>query len=92
MPEDFLRLSTTFRQDFRELESMAKRIAGLVNPDDRASVDEAVLEAAKLIETRCSQGSTTMIFQPSMSTLNRDRLSEALVNLVRRRIEGKPGT
>jgi hypothetical protein len=92
MPEDFLRLATTFSRDFRELESMAEQIAVRVNADDATSIEEAVLEGAKFIETRCAQGGTTMIFQPSKSTLDRERLSDALGHLVRRKIAGKRGS
>jgi hypothetical protein len=89
MPQDFLQLSTTFGRDFRELRSTAEHIAGRVNPDDPSSVEAAVLEAAKFIETRCAQGGATMIFQPSRSFAERERLSDAFVRLVLQKIEGK---
>jgi hypothetical protein len=89
MPADFLQLATTLSRDFREINSMVERIAGRANPDDPTSVDEAGLEAAKFVETRCAQGGSTMIFQQSKSVLNRDRLSNALALLVRHRIEAK---
>jgi len=68
---------------------MVERIAGRANPDDPTSVDEARLEAAKFVDTRCAQGGSTMIFQQSKSALNRDRLSNALALLVQHRIEAK---
>jgi len=89
MPEDFLQLATTFNRDFRELRSSAERMARQANPDDPVSVERAALEAVTFIEARCAQGGTTRIFQPSKSTLDRERLSSALAFLVRGKIEGK---
>jgi len=88
MPQDFLQMTAAFNRDFADLESMADRIAKRANPADPNSADE---EAARLIHTRCAQGGTTMLFQPSKSASDRERLVYGLVYLVRRKIEGKRG-
>jgi hypothetical protein len=90
MPEDFLRLATTFSRDFRELASMADRLAKQSNPDDAQSIDKALADAAAFVETRCAQGGSTMIFPPSKSIADREKLSDALALMVRRKIEFKP--
>src|ERR1700683_344239 len=38
-------------------------------------------EAARLIDTRCAQGGTTILFQPSRSASDRERLAYGLVYL-----------
>jgi hypothetical protein len=78
MQEDSLRIVSTFNRDFADLESMAERIARRANPEDADSLDKAVFEAAKLIETRCAQGGTTMLFQPPRSALDHERLLSGL--------------
>jgi hypothetical protein len=89
MPEDFLQLATTFARDFRELSAMADRLANHANPDDADSIDKALFDAAAFVETRCAQGGSTMIFPPSKSIADREKLSDALAVMVRRKIELK---
>ncbi|MGI8990033.1 MAG: hypothetical protein ACR2I2_10675 [Bryobacteraceae bacterium] len=92
MEQDFLQLASTFGRDFRELKSAAQGIVDRTNPDDPASVDEAVFEAGRFVETRCRQGGATMLFQASKPARERERLSRALVRFVLGSIESKRRT
>jgi hypothetical protein len=89
MPDDFLQFSAAFRRDFSELRSAVERIAARAHPDDPESVDRAVLEAVKFIEDRCAGGGATMLFQQSSPPVNRERLTDALTQLILRKIAAK---
>ena len=87
MPDDFLQLASAFSRDFKDLRSMADRIAERLDSAEPISIEQAALEANRLINTRCSQGGSTMVFPPSKSVVNRERLSIALARLALHKIE-----
>jgi hypothetical protein len=89
IPEDFLRLAGSFSRDFADIRSLADRIAARVDPYDPSSVDEAIIEAVKFVETRCAQGGNSAVFQTPQSDPVRDPLSNAMVHLVCKKIEDK---